>query len=161
MTFWDGTRWGPAPPTTLPPRRGGRLFATAGEAGLITLLIFGLIASTALAGKGGGPVKGSLAIVMVDDMNADGLPNHAETVTFEVSTSATDKPYVNVRCYQGGAFVYDGWAGFYDAAWFGRDFTMSSTYWVGGAADCNARLVMWSRNGRERTLADMTFHVDS
>lgn len=54
MTYWDGTRWVPEAPTSTPtPRRGRRLFGAVAEASLITLLIFGLIAGTAFAAKGG------------------------------------------------------------------------------------------------------------
>jgi hypothetical protein len=110
------------------------------------------------AAKGGG-TGGSLSLVMVEDTDGSGAPNHGETVTFDLSISA-DKPYVNVRCYQGTAFVYDGWVGYYDGAWFAQSFTLSSSYWASGAADCTARLVTWSKNGRERTHATMDFHVD-
>jgi len=114
-------------------------------------------------GKGNGKISGggdTLALVMVQDTNGNGSPNHSESVTFDVSSTA-DKPYVNVRCYQGTAFVYDAWAGFYDGAWFGQTFTLSSSYWAGGAADCTARLVTWSQNGREQTLATMGIRVDA
>jgi hypothetical protein len=97
----------------------------------------------------------SLSLVLLD---SDAVPNWGEQVTFDVTTTAA-RPFVNVRCYQGEAFVYDGWAGFFDDAWFGQTFTLSSTYWQGGAADCKARLVRFTRNGRERVLARMGFHV--
>ena len=61
----------------------------------------------------------------------------------------------------GDGIVYDGWAAFYDGAWFGRNFTLSSSYWQGGEADCTARLVTWSRNGREQPLATTGFRVDA
>jgi hypothetical protein len=55
MTFWDGTQW--VPEDQPPPRRrfrlAGRLGGAAVEGGLITLLIFGLIAGSAFAAKGG------------------------------------------------------------------------------------------------------------
>jgi hypothetical protein len=54
MTYWDGNRWIPDEPAA--PRRGGvrrRLLGASTEAALITLLMFGLIAGTALAAKGG------------------------------------------------------------------------------------------------------------
>ena len=56
MSFWDGNRWMrdvPADTTTAPPSRRRRFIGAAAEALLITALIFGLIAGTALAAKGG------------------------------------------------------------------------------------------------------------
>lgn len=168
MTYWDGNRWRSDAPEPTPARHRPlrRLFGATSEALLISMLVFGLIAGTALAAKGGGGKgpgggdRGSLSLVMVEDTNGDGLPNHGEELTFDVTTTATDKPYVSVRCYQGASFVYDGWAGFFPGAWFGTTFTMSSTTWVSGDADCTARLVMWGSNGRERTLAEQAFHVN-
>jgi hypothetical protein len=129
------------------------LGATA-EAGLITLLLFGLIAGTTLAAKGGGRDAGSLSLVVLAPPDV----NYGEDVTFDVSTSASN-PYVNVRCYQGTAFVYDSWAGYYPGAWFGQTFTLSGPSWTTGAAACTARLVSFAKNGRERTLYSMQFGV--
>jgi hypothetical protein len=56
MTYWDGNRWIPeGPPQPREPRRraGRRLLGASTEAALITLLMFGLIAGTTLAAKGG------------------------------------------------------------------------------------------------------------
>jgi len=163
LALWNGTQWVSEPTHPPRPRRRHRLWGAAAEASLITLLLFGLIASTALAAKpsaaggGGKPGSGSsLALVMVDP--ADTVANHGDVVTFDVSTSASN-PYVNVRCYQGGAFVYDAWAGFYSGAWFGQEFTLASTYWESGEADCIARLVYWAKNGDERVLSQLAFHV--
>ena len=107
---------------------------------------------------GGGSNGGSLTLQMVSDQNGDNAPNWSDQVTFDVSTSA-EQPEVNVRCYQGSTFVYDAWGGFFAGAWFSGTFTLSSTYWPGGAADCSARLVSWSKNGREQTLATLDFTV--
>jgi len=167
MSYWDGTRWLEDVPAASapPPRRARRILGAAAEAALVTTLIFGLIATTAFAAKGGnganktsgGRSASTFSLVLLD--STDGAAHYGQDVTFNVSTSATDNPYVNVRCYQDGAFVYDAWAGFYDAAWFGQTFTLASSSWTSGAADCDARLVMWAKNGRERTLDEMTFHV--
>ena len=159
MSFWDGRRWADDVAANTAPasnRVRRRLLGATAEAGLITLLIFGLIAGTTLAAKGGGGGRdaGSLSLVVLAPPDV----NYGETVTFEVSTSAS-KPYVNVRCYQGTAFVYDSWAGFYPGAWFGQTFTLSGPSWSAGAADCTARLVSFAKNGRERTLASMQFAV--
>lgn len=55
MANWDGTRWLENVPATAspPPTRRRRLLGAAAEGALITTLIFGLIASTTFAAKGG------------------------------------------------------------------------------------------------------------
>ncbi len=163
MTSWDGSRWVDRAPTMAqaPASRRWGLLGAATEALLITLLSFGLVASASLAARGGGAAgsKGSLSLLMVEDDDANGMPNYGETVTFDVVTAATDTPNVNVRCYVSGALAYDGWAGFYAWAWGNQSFTMSSSTWSAGAADCAARLVMFGKNGRERTLTTLSFHV--
>jgi hypothetical protein len=172
MAFWNGTKWVRNEPAHSPqPRRRHRLWGAAAEASLITLLIFGLIASTALAARGGnggkGPGKpgggsGTISLVMVSDANANGAPNYADTITFNVSTDATNEPYVSVSCSQGGSVVYGGSAGFFDGyPWpWNQNFALYSSYWTGGAADCAAELYL--HDGRQfKTLATMAFHVDA
>ena len=129
---------------------------------LVAALVLGATGSALAGGKGGGN-RGSLTLVVLSNETLAGAastePHYGDDITFEVSTTATDQPFVNVRCYQGLAFVYDGWAGFYPGAWGGQTFTLSSAYWSGGEASCTARLVMFGPNGRERTLTSMDFHV--
>jgi hypothetical protein len=128
---------------------------------IVTVGALVLAATPAFAGKPGGSGStggSSISVVMVSDQNGDGAPNWSDELTFNVSTTAA-KPYVNLRCYQAGTFVYDAWVGFYDGAWFGQTFTLSSSYWQGGAADCTARLVVWSKNGRESTITTLGVHV--
>lgn len=59
MSFWNGTRWVEDGPASVAPRshNGRRFLGTTAEAGLITLLIFGLITSVALAARGGNGAK--------------------------------------------------------------------------------------------------------
>ena len=135
---------------------------------MAAVLVLGIAGSAVAGGKGGGG-RGTLSLVVLSDPALTVVtepvtpvaPHYGDDITFEVSTTATDQPFVNVRCYQGDAFVYDGWAGFYQGAWGGQTFTLSSMYWTGGEADCTARLVMWGSNGRERTLSTMDFHVEA
>ena len=68
------------------------------EASLIALLVVGLIAGTAFAGKGGGkhgggkPTGGaqerSRSRPLVVDNNGNGLPNRGDVVTFDISDRA-------------------------------------------------------------------------
>jgi hypothetical protein len=92
---------------------------------------------------------------MVVDQNGNGLPNWGDTITFNVSTTATTQPYVEVTCSQNGAVVYSAWAGFYDSyPWPGSQLMpLYSPSWTGGAADCTAVL--------DPNLATLKFHVDA
>ena len=122
------------------------------------------VSSAAVAAKG----ASSLSLVVVG-ATANGATANAATVqpsyggqiTFDVSTNETDRPYVNVRCYQGVAFIYDSWQGFWTGYYTDPVFTLSSGYWTSGAADCTARLVYFDKSGRERTLASTSFHVNA
>jgi hypothetical protein len=125
-------------------------------AAMAVVLVVG--ASTALAGK----PSSSLKLVPMADgarLASTAEPSYGDQITFEVSTTETDRPFVNLRCYQGDAFVADGWHGFFASYVPEPVFTLRSDYWTGGAADCTARLVKWDRLGRERTLATLDFHV--
>jgi hypothetical protein len=85
-------------------------------------------------------------------------PRFGDHVTFSVST-ATAYPYVNLKCYQNGNLIGEGWAGFFDGALGDRTFGLYSPQWTGGAADCTAYLDMNS-NGKWKQLASTSFHVD-
>jgi hypothetical protein len=123
-------------------------------------------ASNVLAAKGGGGNTGgkpsgggggSLSIVMLADANGNAAPNWDDTITFDVSTSATTRPYVRLYCYQGGSLVYSFTAGFYSGYPWSKDFRLSSQSWTGGAADCTASLIYTGSNGRVNTLATLGF----
>lgn len=173
MSYWNGTQWAPEQPD---PRkrasRGRRLVGASLEASLVVLLVFGLIASTAFAAKGGngggkgagkpgagGESSSTLAISMVVDQNGDGVPNWNDQVTFEVSTSATDKPWVRLDCYQAGTWVSTTTHGFFSDYPWPATFTLASGGWTGGDGDCTATLYAVGSNGKARDLAAMSFHV--
>jgi hypothetical protein len=172
MSYWNGTHWVADRSEAKPaPRRSRRIVSATLEASLIVLLMFGLIAGTTLAAKGGGGSGGgkggghgghaggsgssSLSVVMVEDLNGDGQPNWGDTITFSVSTTATDSPYVEVKCYQDGTLVYGASAGFYAAyPWPGAQMMpLSSPSWTAGAATCSAAL--------NTNLATLSFQVGS
>lgn len=94
--------------------------------------------------KGGKNTGGSssLTLVMYTDNNHDGLPNWNDTVTFNVSTTATDTPTVNLTCYQNGVAVYGATGGFYASyPWpWTQYMQLYSASWLGGAASCTATL---------------------
>jgi hypothetical protein len=120
------------------------------------------LAPAAFAGKGKPSAGGSSAIsapVMIADVNGDGLPNWGDTVTFNVSTTATTTPFVNLVCYQNGVQVASGWKGFWDGSidpnW---NFGLSSPMWKSGAADCVAWLDKQTKQGWQQ-LASVKFQV--
>ena len=146
--------------------RSSHALQAIAEGSLIALLIVGLMAGTALAGGKGGGGKppsgggGSLSVVMVADANANGAPNHADTITFNITTSAAS-PFVSVNCYQGASWVYAASVGYFPAYPWEQTFVLSASSWTGGAADCTARLYT-SRDGiRTTTLATLAFGVGS
>jgi len=91
---------------------------------------------------GGGTSGGSLAYVMVDDVNADGKPNWGDTITWSFTQTSTDTPTVNLTCSQNGVAVYGATGGFYASyPWpWTVNMTLSSSAWSGGAANCTATL---------------------
>ena len=139
------------------------------EGALISLLVVGLMAGTAFAAKptaGGGGHKGgggnnagtgTIAMVLVTDKNGNGIANWNDAVTFNISTTATTQPWVNLKCSQNGVVVAQGWNGYFDGSITGRNFGLSSPQWTGGAADCIAYLTtpQWA------VLGSTTFHVDA
>ena len=128
--------------------------------GLSMLVAIGLLvglSSMSLAARGGGSTI-NLVVLPTGTARTAADPSQGSQVTFEVESQA-DRPFVNLRCYQGGEFVYDGWHGFFASYYTDPIFTLSSQLWTAGEADCTARLVEWGKNGRERTLATLGFHV--
>ena len=167
MSFWNGDRW--VDDRVREPRQSSearRLFVHSGKAllegALVSLLVVGLVAGTAFAGKGGGNKPsagggGSLALVMVTDANGNGLPDWGDQLTFNVSTTATDRPTVRLHCYQNGTLVYTFSAGFFPGYPWTTVYGLSSQSWTGGAADCTASLIYTRSSGRIVTLATLNF----
>jgi len=130
-------------------------------AGVVLVLSLAAVPA-ALAGKGkpggGGGGSGSSLSgpMMVVDKNANGLPNWGDTITFNVSSSAT-YPSVEVDCSQSGVMVYAGTVGFYPSYPWAKQFILSSTAWTGGAASCTATLYSTSANGHRSNIASLSF----
>jgi hypothetical protein len=112
-------------------------------------------------GGGGGSTggSGSLSLVLVSDNNGNGAPNWGDTVTFNISTTATTQPNVGVTCSQNGVVVYSASAGFYASyPWpWTQTMTLSSQMWTGGAASCTATLYMFTSKGGKSVLATLPF----
>ena len=109
------------------------------------------------------PAEGSTGGIsgpfMVTDTNSPGL-SLGDRVTFNVSTTATASPWVNVNCYQGGTFVYGEWHGFFASYLYGQTYTLGPTrMWQSGGADCTADLVSKDGN-RDKILGSIGFYVN-
>ena len=119
--------------------------------------------SAALAGKSGGGGKpsggttgsggGTISLVLLN--STDGLPHWGQQITFNISTTATDQPWVHLKCIQNRTVVAEGWDGYFDGSLSGRNFGLYSGKWSGGAADCTGYLEKpdWT------VLAATSFHV--
>src|SRR5712692_2007810 len=118
----------------------------------------------AAQGKGGhknpavGSSSSSLTLVTYTDINGNGLPDWGDTVTFNVSTTETTEPHVDLKCSQNGVIVYGATTGYFEGyLWPWTQFmTLSSTAWQGGAAECTADLYYFSGR-RTPVLASISF----
>jgi hypothetical protein len=84
-------------------------------------------------------------------------PQFGDTITFDVSTTQTGNPFVNLVC-SGDGVAYDSWAAFWPT---NENFILSSGGWTSGAADCTAKLVMYVNSNKYKVLASTSFHVDA
>ena len=134
------------------------------EAGLIAILVVGLIAGTAFAGRGGGGKpgggSGGSGTLTMQPMDGATQAHFGARVTFSITQTATPYPYVHLMCYQGGSMVAEGRQGFFSTAIGNEWFTLGPTdYWTGGAADCTARLEKYSSRGTWSVLGSTSFTV--
>jgi hypothetical protein len=136
---------------------------------LFALVVGMLLIASAPAAAGGWKSSSSISLVVVSGSSdlaaASSLSaRYGDEVTFAVSSSATDRPYVLLNCYQGSSWVYSGQAGFYPSFPSypnSLNFRLSSGVWAGGSADCTARMGSLNPDGtRFRELASTSFHVD-
>jgi hypothetical protein len=84
-------------------------------------------------------------------------PRFGDTITFDISTTQTGNPFVNLVC-SGAGVGYDSWAAFWPT---NGTFILSSPAWTSGAADCTAKLVMYVNSNKSKVLASTSFHVDA
>jgi hypothetical protein len=141
-------------------RRPGRVVIAA--LALLVLVVTGAAgtANAAKGGKGGGgkPGGASLDLVLLD--SADGIVNHADRITFAVSTTKTDRPFVVVKCWQGEVGVFNSSIGIFPEYMFEPSLTLDSSYWQAGTeASCTARAYYYDRRGNQTDLATMVFPV--
>ena len=138
---------------------------------VVALLVAAPAAFAAKGGGGGGGKPGgggggttsdpssSMTLVLLN--SSDGVPHWGQNVRFDVKTTATAEPHVDVTCTQAGTLVYSGTTGYYDSyPWpWTQTFTLSSQAWSGGDADCKAVLYKLANNGAKTTLSTLQFHV--
>ena len=113
-------------------------------------------------GGGGKSQTGSIALKLTTDNNGDGLPNWGDTITYDVSTTATTAPSVSTSCVQNGVVVLHGDTSFYDGNPFAYTnyLALKSGIWTSGAADCTA--TMYYNSGKRQVILNtLTFHVNA
>ena len=138
-----------------------RRIAHAAQIGALALAL--ALVPAALAARGGGSHGGGnttssgsgLSLHMVTDTGTPGV-SYGDTVTFDVSTTAP-YPAVELDCYQNGALVLKGSAGFFPSYMWSKDFPLTSDRWTGGAADCLATLYYTAKNGTNTPLKTLSF----
>src|SRR5262245_38555551 len=115
------------------PRRKG-LKTLAIVAALMAITILPAMAAKGGAGarghggSGGGSTtggNGTIALKMADP--TDTVANWADQVTFTVSTTATNRPFVALDCYQGGSRVYGFSAGIFPDYPWTQIYTLKSS----------------------------------
>ena len=143
--------------------RFGRLIVgTAVVIAVTSVLGFNTLTTNAVpvashhSSHGGSTGTSSLSLVLLNP--TDGSPHYGQVVTFNVSTTATSYPSVDLKCYQNGAMVMAWTAGFYPGYLWTKNVTLSSPSWTGGAANCTATLI-YSNSKTVITLATLSFQV--
>jgi hypothetical protein len=142
-----------------------RVFAS--RAGRLLLGIWVIILATSVSGANLVPVAshhqspaGTSTLTLVLLNSTDGTPHWGQSVTFNVSTTATTQPNVSMNCYQNGTLVFGAEAGFYPGyPWpDSQVFVLSSPSWTGGSANCTAALYYFSGK-KTITLTTMSILV--
>lgn len=126
------------------------------EASLIALLVVGLIAGTALAGRGGGKPSGGGSYSVTVDQSGPYTFGQAITVSTNTPMYPNNTgPWIDLMCYQGSTKVLGTThAGFPDGWYYGDPFWLGPTgMWDGGDADCT---VVVSHQARNKFVTDAT-----
>jgi hypothetical protein len=140
-------------------------FRTALLLGCFVALVAVITAGAASAARGKTPSAGgtttSTTISLVNLTSPGAPPSFGQQVTFNVSTTATAYPWVELRCYQGGTLVYDNSVGYFSSYMFPQVFTVGPTQlWTSGAASCTASVISYDSK-RTKTLATLSFGVSA
>lgn len=140
-----------------------RIAHTLQIAALVLALVLVPFAFAARGGSkpsGGGTGGGTISLHLLN--STDGLAHVGQKVTFDVSTTATQYPWVTVDCYDAsGAWVYHASNGIFPTS-LNQVFTLASNTWTSGGANCTAWLQNWdnySKHGTITNLASTKFQV--
>jgi hypothetical protein len=154
-------------PYEKPRRKGLKVLAICATLMALTILPAMAIKGGNGGGKGhngtsGGSTSGGGTLTLRVLTGPDSTPNWGEDITFDVSTTATTEPHVNVTCSQSGSVVYGTTTGYYASyPWpWTQVMNLASQSWTGGAADCSAVLQAYSGTS-VTTLYTLNFHVDA
>lgn len=149
MAYWNGTSWVPNPVAApAQQRRAGRLLGAATEASVIVLLVFGLLAGTAVAGGKGS--DGANQIIV-----ADGV--FATAHDARVSGDRSDY-WVAAECMQGTTVVYREWVRA-DADGHATLMLGPTELWSGGDGTCIATAGFYGKNSRWKSVGSTSFFV--
>jgi hypothetical protein len=138
-------------------KRLNKLGAIATVAAAFAAFVAAAPAASAGKPSGGGGSGSSLQLVVLT--GGDSVPNWGEDVTFNISTTATKTPYVDLNCSQGGTVVYTATSGFFASyPWpWTQTMNLASQMWTGGSAQCTATLYTFDNKARKVTLAVLPF----
>jgi hypothetical protein len=128
-----------------------------------TIAVSLALAGTAFAGKttSSSSIAGPYLVGTSSPTGAAAVqPRFGQTITFNVSTTATSNPFVNLNCYQNGVLVMNSWSAFF-AGGTNQNFGLYSPSWQSGAANCQADLGMLTSNGKWKVLASTSFSVSA
>ena len=130
---------------------------------VLTLAATPAFAAHVPGGGGGKASGGSSSLSLVNETAPNTAPAYGQTVTFNISTTATSEPNVSLACSQNGTQVYAASAGFYSSyPWpWAQNMTLSSGSWSGGAASCVATLYYYGGGGKAVDLASLSFGVSA
>jgi hypothetical protein len=105
----------------------------------------------------------TLTLVLITDVNGDGVPNHGDTINFAIEPPDTVWAQVTFVAYQpAGASEKDrqAVASAVQIPTYAYNLTLSSGVWASGAADCVAQLLGYPDHGNKmQVLAELRFTV--
>ena len=141
-----------------------RIALAAASLALALALVPAALAGKPTHGGGGGTTSGTGGTISLVVLNSpDGLAHFGGTVTFNVSTTATTQPFVELQCFQNGIAVGQRTQGFFATALGDQWFQLGPTsLWQSGAGDCTAYLENYDSYSQKSTvqkLASTSFHV--